>query len=223
MNKGKQALYNDLKQQIISLELAPGADLDEMQLSKQYGISRTPLRDVFRHLAGEGYLKIADNRGACVSPMSHKTLRDFFLTAPMIYAAIGRLASRNANDEMLDQLEVIQARFDTARRAGSTIELALHNNDFHHLIGKMADNEFLMPSFQRLLIDHARIANTFYRANDPALMEKLSIAGTQHNQMIAAFRARDEQLSEDLVYAHWHLSREFIEPSITPDSLTIGL
>lgn len=161
MNKGKQALYNDLKQKIISLELAPGADLDEMQLRKQYGISRTPLRDVFRHLSGEGYLTIADNRGACVSPMSHKTLRDFFLTAPVLYAAIGRLAARNAKDEMLDQLEVIQGQFDAARRAGSTIELALHNNDFHQLIGLMADNEFLMPSFQRLLIDHARISNTF--------------------------------------------------------------
>lgn len=54
-------------------------------------------------------------------------------------------------------------------------------------------------------------------------MERLSIAGTQHEQMIAAFRERNEQLSEELVYAHWHLSREFIVPSITPDSLTIGL
>ncbi|UCH41503.1 MAG: GntR family transcriptional regulator, partial [Gammaproteobacteria bacterium] len=89
----KQSIYNDLKKRILTLELEPGEALDEASLSEHYRISRTPLREILRGLAGEGCVEIINNRGAYVSSMSHKVLRDFFVTAPMIYSAIGRLAA----------------------------------------------------------------------------------------------------------------------------------
>ena len=92
----KQSIYNDLKKRILTMNLEPGAALDEASLCKHYEISRTPLREVLRALAGEGCVEIVNNRGASVSSMSHKVLRDFFVTAPMIYSAIGRLAAQNA-------------------------------------------------------------------------------------------------------------------------------
>ena len=104
LKHGKLELYQDLKRRILTLDLEPGTDLDETQLSKEYGISRTPLRDVFRHLAGEGFLAIENNRGASVSPLSHKTLRDFFLAAPMVYAAVSKLAARNAKSPQIEEL-----------------------------------------------------------------------------------------------------------------------
>ena len=50
----KDQLYSDLKKQILTLVLEPGTSLDEQSLSERYSISRTPLREVFRTLAGEG-------------------------------------------------------------------------------------------------------------------------------------------------------------------------
>ncbi len=223
LKNGKLELFRDLQQRILTLELAPGTDLDETQLSQEYGISRTPLRDVFRHLAGEGYLSIESNRGARVSPLSHKTLRDFFLTAPMIYAATGRLAARNATAGQIAELEESARLFDQALADKSTGGVALFNNRFHQLVGLMADNEFLLPSHNRLLIDHARISMTFYQADDPSQTDRLTRASEQHWDMVEAIRDRDEERSEELVYEHWGLSREFIEPKITPASLTIGL
>src|SRR5262249_6033303 len=89
MKGGKTSLYETLKRQILTLELPPDHDLDEASLSEAYGISRTPVRDVLRQLAAEGYIDIRENRGARVIPMDHATLRDFFLVAPMIYEAVG--------------------------------------------------------------------------------------------------------------------------------------
>jgi len=105
----KDRLYTDLKRQILTMELAPGSSLDETQLSEQYQISRTPLRDVFRRLAGEGYLEIVSNRGASVVSMDHNTLRNFFMSAPMIYAAIGRLAAENATAKQIVEMRAAQA------------------------------------------------------------------------------------------------------------------
>ncbi|MCP4388245.1 MAG: GntR family transcriptional regulator, partial [Gammaproteobacteria bacterium] len=54
MKMDKQSIYDDLKKRILTLELEPGAALDEASLSQHYRISRTPLREVLRGLAGEG-------------------------------------------------------------------------------------------------------------------------------------------------------------------------
>lgn len=114
MKGGKSALHETLKRQILTLELAPDEDLDELKLSEEYGISRTPVRDVLRQLAVEGYVDIRENRGARVVPMNHSTLRDFFLVAPMIYEAIGRLAVQNCRPSQLEMLKACQERFRTA-------------------------------------------------------------------------------------------------------------
>ena len=66
MKSGKTALYETLKRQILTLELPPDDDLDEARLSEEYGISRTPVRDVLRQLAGEA-TSISARTGALAS------------------------------------------------------------------------------------------------------------------------------------------------------------
>ena len=80
----------DLQQRILTLDIDPGADLDEARLCARYGISRTPLREVLQRLAGAGFLTLQENRGAKVASMDLATLRTFFQTAPLIYANTAR-------------------------------------------------------------------------------------------------------------------------------------
>ena len=115
----KAGLAAHLKRSVLTLALEPGADLDEAQLCEAFDVSRTPLREVFRELAGEGYLSLRLNRGARVSDLSHTTLRDFFLAAPMIYGAVMRLAALNATAQQIEALKLAQFDFRDALRAGS--------------------------------------------------------------------------------------------------------
>ena len=89
------------------MEIAPGQLLDETALSVEFGISRTPLREVIQRLCGEGYLSSQENRGAKVSSMDFASMRKFFQTAPMIYAAVARLAAENANEAQIEKLKNI--------------------------------------------------------------------------------------------------------------------
>ncbi len=52
----KIRLAETLKRRIISMELAPGAIVDEISLSEEFGISRSPVRELIRQMAAEGYL-----------------------------------------------------------------------------------------------------------------------------------------------------------------------
>lgn len=217
----KENLYNNLKRQILTLELEPGWSLDETQLSEEYAISRTPLREVFRRLAGEGYLEIVNNRGASVSSMDHKTLRNFFLTAPMLYAAIGRLAADNATLRQIEGMRTAQKEFRNAVIMEDSEGMVCWNDRFHSLMGEMSDNPYLRPSYERLLIDHARISQTFYRPKNASMARNLEQAADHHDAIIDCIEAGDAEGVVDLIRQHWALSRAHMEIFVHPDPLPI--
>ena len=219
MKNSKSSLYDDLKQQILTMELEPDADLDEMSLCERYGLSRTPVREVFRRLAGEGYVEIRENKGARVIPMNHSTLRNFFLVAPMVYAAIGRLAVQNFSQRQLSNLKDTQERFRKASMVTDPPAMVLENNRFHEIMGEMSGNVYLRPSLGRLLIDHARIGHTFFRPRNDDMRQRLKLAVQHHDGFIDAIGAHDEDAVVDLVFEHWELSRENMEMFIAPQGL----
>lgn len=220
---GKSTCIEDLKRRILTQTLPPGMYLDEVEVGETYGISRPPVREALRQLAGEGYVVLHEKRGAQVAPMSHKTLRNFFVAAPMIYAAVARLAAQHATPAQIEHMKAIQGSFRTAIRNGDVAERALLNERFHDAMGEMADNEFLTPSLRRLLIDHTRIGMTFYNPRNQALAAQRAVAADQHDQFIELIEAGDADRAADLAVAHWELSRAEIESFVTPAGMQIPL
>lgn len=219
----KSLCLEALRRRILTQDLAPSDYLDESQLAEMYDISRPPLREVLNQLAGEGYVVLHKNRGAQVAPMTHKTLRNFFVAAPMIYAAVSRLAAEHATQAQIKRLKDTQLLFRAAIRSGDVPERALMNERFHDIIGEMSDNEFLQPSLRRLLIDHTRIAMTFYSPRNQTLAEQRNVAADQHDEFIALIEAGDADGAATLAVAHWELSRAEIESFVTPVSMQIPL
>ena len=219
----KVALLSDLRREILTMAKEPGVDLDEVSLSEKYGLSRTPLRDAFRELAGEGYVSMHKNRGARVAEMGHRTLRDFFLAAPMIYSSITQLAAENATTAQLDELKDAQKAFKASLRSGDASDRTLANNHFHAITGEMADNLYLQPSLNRLLIDHARISVTFYQPRNSSMAENVSLASKQHDGIIEAIEKGDGAKAAQLAMDHWELSRGQIELFVMPTALEAPL
>lgn len=219
----KTELAETLKRQILTLELSPGADIDETVLCERFELSRTPVREVFRDLDGLGYLQLREQRSPKVADLSHVTLRNFFLAAPMIYGAVMRLAASNARTDQIEALKQAQTSFKAALRKGTPAERTLANYRFHEITGEMAGSVYLMPSFHRLLLDHARIGMTFYRpqSNDRAM--DMALASDQHDQIIEAIEARDEAAAAKLSDDHWALSRAQISMFLMPAALEQGL
>jgi len=218
MNRKADCLQ-DLRDRILALEIAPGTALDEAGLCDAYGISRTPLREIIQRLAGDGYVTIEANRGAKVASMDLVTMRTFFQTAPLVYASMGRLAAENRTTQQLDELKAVQRSFARAYRSGDVGESVLLNFRFHQLVGEMACNPYLMAALGRLLIDHTRLSQTFYRPASEDDAARVAKAIDQHDAMIAALEAREAALVTDLTLQHWELSRDRLEKFVRPDPL----
>ena len=89
-------------------------------------------------------------------------------------------------------------------------------------MGEMADNPYLKPSYDRLLIDHARISQTFYRPRDPKMVGRMIMAQSHHDQMIAAIEQGDSKRIVELVADHWELSHDMLDYFVRPDPLPIA-
>ena len=213
--------YELLKHRILTLDIDPGTVLDETVLAVEYELSRTPLREIFQRLAGEGYLSLEDNRSTKVSSMNINNMRNFFQTAPLIYASVARLAAENASTSQLKELKEIQRAFIKACEKSDVEAMSMRNHAFHEMLGEMAGNPYLKPSLQRLLIDHTRMSQMFFRAKNEKEEVVIGKASDHHDLMIEAIEQRSPADIVELTLAHWELSRNRMEQYVRPDPLPL--
>jgi DNA-binding GntR family transcriptional regulator len=219
----KTRCLEDLRMRILRQDIAPGADLDEAAICSEYGLSRTPVREIFQRLAGEGDVNQGQGRGPKVASMDLAVMRMFFQTAPMIYANVARLAAENRRADEIAPLEATQGQFRAAAEAGDAGRAALLNHRFHRQIGEMAHNPYLLPSLNRMLIDHTRLSQTFYRPASEEEEARVKKAIEHHDAMIAAIQAQDAEGIVELTIDHWNLSRDRLERFVSPDPLPLDV
>jgi DNA-binding GntR family transcriptional regulator len=87
----------------------------------------------------------------------------------------------------------------------------------------MAQNPYLVASLNRMLIDHTRLSQTFYRPASDAEKKLVTKASDQHDAMISAIEARETALVIDLTLQHWDLSRDRLEKYVKPDPLPLDV
>ena len=217
----KLVCYESLKHRILTLDIESGTVLDETAIADEYQLSRTPLREIFQRLAGEGYVSLENNRSTKVSSMDINSMRDFFQTAPLIYASVARLATENATSSQLKLLKQIQALFLKACDKNDAESMSMHNHAFHEQLGVMAGNHYLSPSLKRLLIDHTRMSQMFFRPKNSKEEYIIGKASHHHDLMIEAIEKRAPAEIVELTLEHWELSRNRMEQFVRPDPLPI--
>src|SRR5689334_2971698 len=100
-----------LEEAIVSGEIAPGTVLRQEQLSEQYRVSRTPVREALRRLAALGLVSFVPNRGVRVRTLSREELREAFLVRAELESLATEVAARKMSQEDLTELEEAEQRF----------------------------------------------------------------------------------------------------------------
>lgn len=195
----KAVFIDELCRRVLSMGLAPGAALDELALVKEFGLSRPPIREVFRKIAAEGYIVLEANQAPRVTLLSHTALRDFFHAAPLVYDATMQLAARNSTPETVANLREIQNHY-RAGLAGNVDELLYLVDELYIELGNIANNGFLLPSLRRLLIDHARLEKAWHLSltqRDSLRMRR--IVCKLHDQIVDAIEEHNQRRVSHLV------------------------
>ncbi|NEY90225.1 GntR family transcriptional regulator [Tabrizicola oligotrophica] len=197
---GARLVYDTLRDEILSLTLAPGETIDEAALADRLAMSRTPIREALVRLAADGLVSMLPNRSTIVAPIDFLNLPHFFDAMTLMYRVTTRLAATNHTPADLTTILERQAIFARAVAAGESMAMIAANRDFHLSIAEAGGNPYYSQLFARLLDEGRRILLLYYYPSFESRLPHPYIV--EHEAIIAAVIARDVEECDRLARDH---------------------
>jgi DNA-binding GntR family transcriptional regulator len=211
---GTQRVYAQVREDIISLRLPPGADLDEASLEQRFGVSRTPVREALIRLASEGLIVLLPNRGARISHIDVADVPQLFEALELSQRATMRWAAIRRKPADIGELRKMNHKFLAAAQSGNSEEMGELNKQFHLIVGRSCGNKYLESLYVSLLSVSLRLARTAFAyapMSGDAHQEYYMEVVRQHEAMIAAIERKDPEEADVLARLHTDLFRERIK------------
>lgn len=190
----REKILESIRDAIISGKITPGSRVSEPELADRFGISRTPIREAFRQLESEGYLKVIPRKGAVVSAFTQKDVEEFYAIKSILEGYAARLACSKLSDKEIVRLQTINSRLAELCAQSDIKQFFKVHNDFHDLFIKAADNDKLREMINLLVTRFQRLR--LMSLSQPGRMD---ISVQEHNKIIKAFCERDCETAELLV------------------------
>ncbi|MEY4748451.1 MAG: hypothetical protein RIQ60_665 [Pseudomonadota bacterium] len=193
----QQDVVQRLRQRIVEGELAPGAKLNERELSELLAVSRTPLREALRMLAAEGLVELLPNRGAVVAQMSRQDVADSFEVIAGLEAQAGELAAARITPAALAELRATHYEMLAAYTRRDLPTYYRLNAIIHAHINAAAGNRVLTQTWATL---NARLQALRFRSNfDEGKWQR---AVGEHERMVELLAAGDGAALGGLLRLH---------------------
>jgi DNA-binding GntR family transcriptional regulator len=184
--------YHAIRGLIVSLELAPGAVIDERQLVERLAIGRTPVREALRRLAQERLVEVYPRRGMFVSGVDVRELARLSEVREVLEPEAARLAAERATDADRRELGALLVELDTAGG-----ELMALDERIHRAVYRAAHNDLLEATLEQYYVLALRIwSMALDRAHD------LGEAVEEHRALLEAIRSGDAERAADTMRAH---------------------
>lgn len=196
---GAQTVYERVRQAILDLTLEPGSPLDEVQLSEQFDMSRTPIREALVRLVAEGLATTLPNRNTIVSAIDFVRLPVYFEALTLMYRVTTRGAAVHRSEGDLVRINAFKEAYATAVEARDALRMIQANRDFHVAIAEAGGNFYFTQLFSRLLDEGRRILRLYYQSFDDKLPRQYV---DEHEAIVAAILAQDAELADDLAASH---------------------
>ena len=188
--------YDAIREMIVSLELRPGAVIDERGLMERLGIGRTPTREAVRRLAQEGLVDVYPRRGMFVTSVEIGDLASLAEVRSVLESHAARLAAERATDEDRETLEGLLDELE--RRSDlDTRELMGLDERIHRQIYSSAHNPFIESTLEAYYVLALRI---WYLALDQARELEQAVLG--HRELLEAILDGDADRAEGTMRRH---------------------
>jgi len=185
-----------VRQQIFARELEPGSWIDEMKLSADYGISRTPLREALKVLAVEGLVTMKPRRGAYVTEMSRDDVAQVYHLLALLEADAAAQVAAQASDQEIAELRALHARLEKQTRQRDAFFAA--NEAFHLRLLALGRNRW-----REQVVADLRKVMKLNRHHSLFKQGRLGESLAEHRVLMAAIEARDAALASRLMHAHF--------------------
>jgi DNA-binding GntR family transcriptional regulator len=182
---------------IIHARLAPGVRLDEQELARRFGVSRTPVREALRQLVATGLAEHRPRRGVIVATIAPVRLGEMFFVMAELEAAAARLAATAMKPTERREFEAFHQASQSAVRSGMTADYEQFNVGFHSRLYEGSHNSYLRDL---LYATRARLAP--FRRAQFNLLGRLSSSWHEHDVVVRAVLRGDGEGAAQAMRAH---------------------
>lgn len=180
---------------ILSGELQAGERLFEDRLAERLGVSRNPVREALRELESTGLVEVVARRGAYVTDFDPTRARQILELRQVLEAYAAELAARNRTAADLDAMRECLAAGRAAAAEGDLVTAAGHHREFHKLIERASQNEYLEPTVGPLRhqteLVFSRLANS-----------RGVLSWDEHQRLLDAIERHDADAARDATLHH---------------------
>jgi DNA-binding GntR family transcriptional regulator len=192
-----EEVADQLRVRIFAHELAPGTWIDEQTLAKEFGISRTPLREAIKVLAAEGLITMKLRRGAYVTEVNRGDLEQIFTILSLLEGQAAKEAATKAQEKDLNELDDMHLRLEKAAADRNLEQFFEVNVRFHERIIAIANNPWLTD-----VIADLRKVLKLQRKDALSRTGRLQSSLSEHREILKALLKRDPIAAEQAMRTH---------------------
>ena len=201
------AVYDELRRQILSGRLGPTTQLRQEQLAAQLGVSTTPLREALRRLESEGLVRTLAHRRVVVADLDRAELVPLYELKEHIETFAAALAAEHATEEELREIEALVEQtfgpFDSEDDAWRA------NRSLHEAIYRASHNPLLIDFMNTVWDRYERFRRLLgFLVFAPPM-------NPEHVELAQAIRDRDPVQAREIMRTHLRHGRDYIENSST--------
>jgi DNA-binding GntR family transcriptional regulator len=200
-------VYVVLRERIRKRELLPGDVLSENLLSREFSVSRTPIREAVQRLVQEGLLSVLPNRGIFVASLSISDVEEIYSIREVLEGLACSLAATRVSEAEVSRLDEIVRSAEAADAAGDIDQLTELDHQFHGGIAQASANTRLEAQLANM-----READVLqqYGRHDERHRRRHEIPISEHRKVLEALRARDPEAAEHAIREHCRSAARFI-------------
>jgi len=209
-NSLRGRVFHKIREDILKGKYQQNEAMKELQISKELGVSRTPVREALRQLELEGLVTIIPNKGAVVSGINASDIADIYAIRALIEGLSAQWAAENITDDQLDELEEIVYLSEFHFKKGHIDQLYALDTKFHEVLYEASNSKILRHVLSDFHHYVQRVRKTSLSEPERALK---SI--NEHKALLEALKNKDGDAAKLLANVHvQNTSKNVIEKRI---------
>ena len=193
----EEKVYISLEEQIISQKLRPGESVTETKLSRELGVSRTPVREALQRLDREGLIKLIPNKGAVVLGISEQDLMDIYKIRMRLEGLAARIAAEKRDEAFCRELRDNVELTEFYMTKGNIEKVKNLDSEFHDIIYRCCESRMLGKTLSEL---HRYISS--YRKLSLAVSGRIDRSLSEHREIYEAIAGGNTDAADALMSEH---------------------
>ncbi|HEX4035065.1 MAG TPA: GntR family transcriptional regulator [Solirubrobacteraceae bacterium] len=189
--------YDRLRDQIVTLQIAPGAPINEDALGREFKMGRTPVREAIQRLALENLVTVFPRRGTFASEINITDLAAISDVRVQLEGHAAYRAAERITPEQLSELDELLEELRANAHNEDAAQLMALDARVHRLIHRSAANPYLEQTLSRYFNLSLRIWHLVL-----GRLPHLPARVHEHSDLLEAIRAREPQRARDIVAEH---------------------